>query len=52
MPRWNYDEIELCRRMLFEKLDQSLVQELFRRWGGIPRFVLSRPFGVYRKYLI
>ena len=43
MPVWSYDEIEQCRSLLFDttvKSDEA--QQLFMRWGGVPRYVLEK----------
>ena len=42
MPIWDWDEIKRCRQLqVFVKLDEQKVQQFFRVWGGIPRFVLA-----------
>jgi len=42
MPVWSDSEIESCRQICFPRLDKPLVDSLFEKWGGIPRFVLER----------
>ena len=41
MPIWSYDEIEKCRGLVFDTVEKEKAQELFDKWGGIPRYVLS-----------
>lgn len=47
MPTWDYSEIELCRSVFFQSISESLVQQLFERWGGIARDVLNQPNALY-----
>ncbi|CAG8827229.1 22650_t:CDS:1, partial [Cetraspora pellucida] len=42
MPVWNWDEINICRKMLYKHLEKEKVSKLFHKWGGIPRFVLEK----------
>eukprot|EP00842_Homolaphlyctis_polyrhiza_P001295 jgi/Hompol1/2166/HPOL_005862-RA len=41
MPVWSQDEIELCRKALFDDLLPDEVESLYLKWGGIPRYVLA-----------
>ncbi len=43
MPIWKYDCINICKNQFFPDLDQDIVNELFKRWGGVPRYVLNIP---------
>lgn len=47
MPTWDYSEIELCRNIFFNLLPETLVKQLFERWGGIARDVLNQPNALY-----
>ncbi|KAL3657054.1 hypothetical protein V7S43_018102 [Phytophthora oleae] len=40
MPVWSWDEIFTCRRLMYSDKPEVLVQDCFRRWGGIARYVL------------
>nr|CAG8458407.1 1932_t:CDS:2 [Entrophospora candida] len=40
MPVWSYVEIKKCKDKLFPDLNQELVQSLYNKWGGIPRYTL------------
>ncbi|CAG8604475.1 6323_t:CDS:1 [Paraglomus brasilianum] len=42
MPVWSDNEVSSCRAKIFPHHDPTLVEELFRKWGGIPRFVLEK----------
>ena len=45
LPVWSWDEIELCRQILYPKdavRTTEAVQDAYLRWGGIPRFVLEK----------
>lgn len=50
MPRWNLNELEECRCAFYNDLPQDLVKELFRRWNGVPRFVLQKAQNSWSKY--
>lgn len=50
MPRWELNEIESCRSEFYKNLPQDLVKELFRRWNGVPRFVLQKADFSWSKY--
>ena len=41
MPVWTWEEINYCRKKIFNDLDKGLVKELYRQWGGIPWFILQ-----------
>ncbi|KAI3659937.1 hypothetical protein MP638_004964 [Amoeboaphelidium occidentale] len=41
MPIWSKEEIHDCRSKLFLDLTVQQVDDLFNRWGGIPRSVLT-----------
>ncbi|KAG5182393.1 hypothetical protein JKP88DRAFT_164594, partial [Tribonema minus] len=47
MPVWSEEELLRCAELLFSGQDlerdvpQARVRELFRRWGGVPRYVLQ-----------
>ncbi|KAF0774649.1 hypothetical protein AaE_001650 [Aphanomyces astaci] len=40
MPVWAWDEISKCHTLLYSKLTLDVVTDRFRRWGGVPRYVL------------
>jgi hypothetical protein len=40
MSVWSRDELYSCR-LLFSDLTEKKVKSLFKKWGGIPRFVLQ-----------
>ncbi|PKK64378.1 hypothetical protein RhiirC2_869335 [Rhizophagus irregularis] len=43
MPTWKWEEIARCRKELYEKkVSNKKARDCFRKWGGIPRFVLER----------
>ncbi|RHZ55278.1 hypothetical protein Glove_417g36 [Diversispora epigaea] len=42
MPIWSLEEIETCRKRIFNDLEPKKVNDLFSKWGGIPRFVLEK----------
>ncbi|CAI2182402.1 1023_t:CDS:2, partial [Funneliformis geosporum] len=42
MPVWKRKEIDDCRDKIFCNVKKEKVEELFLRWGGIPRFVLEQ----------
>ncbi|CAG8822376.1 1847_t:CDS:2, partial [Gigaspora rosea] len=41
MPIWSWNEINECRIGMFNHLEIAKVEDLYSRWGGIPRFVLE-----------
>ena len=41
MAPWRLDELQECRKDVFEKLETELVELLYNRIGGIPRYVLQ-----------
>ncbi|CAG8840757.1 22424_t:CDS:2, partial [Gigaspora margarita] len=42
MPVWSWNEINECRIGMFNHLEEVKVEDLYSRWGGIPRFVLEK----------
>jgi hypothetical protein len=42
MPVWERKEIDDCRNKIFYDIEKKKVEELFLRWGGVPRFVLEQ----------
>uniref|UniRef100_A0A7S0WNW8 Crinkler (CRN) family protein n=1 Tax=Chlamydomonas leiostraca TaxID=1034604 RepID=A0A7S0WNW8_9CHLO len=42
MPVWTKDEIDLCRARLHTELEQEVVDDLWAKWGGRPRYVLEK----------
>ncbi|RHZ53526.1 hypothetical protein Glove_441g117 [Diversispora epigaea] len=42
MPVWEWKEIDACRVMIYNHLEESEIKQLFFKWGGIPRFVLEK----------
>ncbi|CAI2179167.1 7075_t:CDS:2 [Funneliformis geosporum] len=42
MPVWNRKEIDYCRNKIFYNVERETVENLFMRWGGVPRFVLEQ----------
>ncbi|KAL3668993.1 hypothetical protein V7S43_006281 [Phytophthora oleae] len=41
MPVWSRDEILRCRKLLYPATPETVVQDRYRRWGGIARYVLG-----------
>ncbi|RHY91558.1 hypothetical protein DYB35_004758 [Aphanomyces astaci] len=41
MPVWTWDEISTCHKLLYPDLELNVVTDCFRRWGGVPRYVLQ-----------
>ena len=41
MAPWSLDEIQECRKDVFGKLETNLVEFLYHKIGGIPRYVLQ-----------
>ena len=41
MATWSLEELEQCRKYVFETLETDLVQSLYHKIGGIPRYVLQ-----------
>jgi hypothetical protein len=41
MPVWSYEELNICRSMLFPSLPEELVESLYKKWGGIARYTLT-----------
>ncbi|RLO08189.1 hypothetical protein DYB28_004230 [Aphanomyces astaci] len=41
MPVWTWDEISTCHKLLYPDLELNVVTDCFRRWGGVPRYVLK-----------
>lgn len=39
MSVWTLTEIESCYQSLYSNLDRELVYEMFRKYGGVPRYV-------------
>ena len=42
MPIWNIDETEQCRGKMFDYLSTEEVKSLYKKWGGIPRYILEK----------
>ncbi|RIB06689.1 hypothetical protein C2G38_2007195 [Gigaspora rosea] len=42
MPAWSWNEINECRIGIFNHLEIAKVEDLYSRWGGIPRFVFEK----------
>jgi hypothetical protein len=40
MPVWSSNEILKCRELMYSDTPENVVQDCFRRWGGIARYVL------------
>ncbi|EEY67030.1 crinkler (CRN) family protein, putative [Phytophthora infestans T30-4] len=40
MPVWSLKEILQCRKLMYSDTPMAVVQDCFRRWGGIARYVL------------
>ena len=40
MPVWSRNEILKCRELIYSDTPENVVQDCFRRWGGIARYVL------------
>ncbi|ETI30206.1 hypothetical protein F443_22676, partial [Phytophthora nicotianae P1569] len=40
MPVWSLKEILQCRELIYSTTPEAVVQDCFRRWGGIARYVL------------
>ena len=42
LPPWSLEELKKCRESIFDgKVTKAQVEELFRKWGGVARFVLE-----------
>jgi len=41
MPVWSWEEIDMCRNDVYKDLTSSYVRKLYKKWGGIPRYVLE-----------
>lgn len=42
LPPWSLGELKKCRESIFDqKVTEAQVDELFRKWGGVARFVLE-----------
>jgi hypothetical protein len=41
MPTWSNNEMQSCREKLFPHLSVQQVNDLYDKWGGVPRFVLE-----------
>jgi hypothetical protein len=41
MPDWTFEEIDKCRKVLFDDLSEDKVMKLYLKWGGVPRYVLE-----------
>lgn len=53
MPVWNRDEILLCHKLLYaEKLDVGLVNNLFDKWGGVPRYIFNKLLSYTGKFYV
>ncbi|CAH1767267.1 7378_t:CDS:2 [Entrophospora sp. SA101] len=42
MPVWSWNEVNECRIGMFNHLEEAKVEDLYSRWGGIPRFILEK----------
>lgn len=40
MPVWSREELYSCRSMLYSSIPEGLVENLYLKWGGNPRYVL------------
>ncbi|POM74955.1 LOW QUALITY PROTEIN: Crinkler (CRN) family protein [Phytophthora palmivora] len=40
MPVWSMKEILTCRELIYSDTPVAVVQDCYRRWGGIARYVL------------
>jgi len=42
LPPWSLEELKRCRGSIFDpEVTEAKVEELFRKWGGVARFVLQ-----------
>jgi hypothetical protein len=42
VPIWSWKEIDVCRANLYkDEVERELAEDLFSKWGGIPRYVLE-----------
>jgi hypothetical protein len=41
MPVWANKEVHICRSLMYPSLSEKFVENLYSKWGGIPRYVLS-----------
>ncbi|KYR02355.1 hypothetical protein DLAC_01188 [Tieghemostelium lacteum] len=41
MPIWDKNELDVVRPLLYPYVKQEILDELWTKWGGIPRFVLE-----------
>ena len=42
MPTWSLDELGSLRARMYESVALHTLQELFLKWGGVPRYVLEK----------
>ncbi|RHZ52103.1 hypothetical protein Glove_465g31 [Diversispora epigaea] len=52
MPIWSLEEIETYRKTIFNHLKSEKVDDLFSKWGGIPRFVLEKSQDISQQQLL
>lgn len=41
MAPWDWDELENCRQIVFSVVPQDLMERLYTKMGGVPRYVLQ-----------
>jgi hypothetical protein len=49
MPVWTYDELEECRRHVFQRLPNRSLKYIHNRVGGVPRSCLEAPTKALRR---
>ncbi|GAM23476.1 hypothetical protein SAMD00019534_066510 [Acytostelium subglobosum LB1] len=42
MPPWEKDELDHVKPLLYPQVPQATLEDLWLKWGGIPRFVLEK----------
>ncbi|GAM24294.1 hypothetical protein SAMD00019534_074690 [Acytostelium subglobosum LB1] len=42
MPPWEKDEVDHVRPLLYPQVTQATLDDLWSKWGGIPRFILEK----------
>ena len=43
MPVWTWEEIGACHARCYQTLEITRVEDLFNKYGGVPRFVMEAP---------
>ncbi|RKP20608.1 hypothetical protein ROZALSC1DRAFT_19110 [Rozella allomycis CSF55] len=48
-PLWSKEEIQACRALLYASLSADDVDELYSKWGGVPKFVLENARDIFQQ---